>query len=223
MDRYLNREDAGKILAHKLNAYTKNPETLVLALPRGGVPVAYEIAKTLHAPLDVFIVRKLGVPGHEELAMGAIAMGGTTVLNDNIIRELQISPDAIKRVTLAEQKELNRRIQTYRGTQPLPNLHNRIIILVDDGIATGATIRAAVTAIKKSNPAKLIIAVPVAEKSMCEKLSVLADEMICPLRPLYFHAVGAWYEDFGQTSDEEVCSFLKKALPINTPPKGDSA
>jgi putative phosphoribosyl transferase len=211
MDRYLDREAAGKVLAQELGSYAHKPETLVLGLPRGGVPVAFEIAKALSAPLDVFIVRKLGVPGQEELAMGAIAMGGISVLNENIIRDLKISPEAIKRVTQVEQKELERRIQTYRGSQPFPQLENRILILVDDGIATGATIRAAITALKKANPAKLIIAVPVAEKSMCEKLALMVDKMICPLRPLYFNAVGAWYEDFGQTSDEEVCSLLKKA------------
>lgn len=143
--------------------------------------------------------------------MGAIAMGGTSVLNDNIIRELRISPEAIKRVSQEEQKELERRIERYRGSQPFPTLSKRLIILVDDGIATGATIRAAVTALKKEKPAKLIIAVPVAEKSTCEKLSALVDQFICPLRPLYFNAVGTWYESFDQTSDEEVRSLLKKA------------
>lgn len=220
MDRYLNREDAGKRLAKELSAYAHTPELIVLALPRGGVPVAYEIAKSLHAPLDVFIVRKLGVPGHEELAMGAIAMGGTSVLNDHIIRELRISPEAIKRVTQEEQKELERRMQVYRDKQAFPGLENHTIILVDDGIATGATIRAAIAALKKHKPAKLIIAVPVAEKSTCEKLSSLVDEIICPLRPLYFNAVGAWYEIFDQTSDEEVRSLLKKAKHFLKPEKG---
>ena len=222
MDRYLNRESAGKILAQELDVYAKNPNTIVLALPRGGVPVAYEIAKALQAPLDVFVVRKLGVPGHEELAMGAIAMGGISILNENIIRDLQISPEAIKRVSQAEQKELERRVQAYRGKLPFPELKNRIVILVDDGIATGATIRAAVAALKKIGPAKLIVAVPVAEKSMCEKLTLLADQLLCPLCPLYFNAVGAWYDDFGQTSDEEVCSLLKKAKQFLKPKSGDS-
>ncbi|HSW70748.1 MAG TPA: phosphoribosyltransferase [Gammaproteobacteria bacterium] len=211
MDRYLNRQAAGQMLATALAQYAKKKEALVLALPRGGVPVGYEIAKALQTPLDVFIVRKLGVPGHEELAMGAIAMGGICILNDNIIRELRISPEAIKRVSQEEQKELERRIERYRGSQPFPTLSKRLIILVDDGIATGATIRAAVTALKKEKPAKLIIAVPVAEKSTCEKLSALVDQFICPLRPLYFNAVGTWYESFDQTSDEEVRSLLKKA------------
>lgn len=218
MDRYLNREDAGKVLAQKLGEYANSDKAIILALPRGGVPVAYEIAKTLGLPLDVFIVRKLGVPGHEELAMGAIAMGGTTVLNDEIIRDLKISPDAIKRVSQTAQQELERRTQLYRGKKTLPNIKNQTVILVDDGIATGATIRVALNAIRKLSPNKIIVAVPVAEKSTCEKLSDMAEQIICPLRPLYFHAVGAWYEDFAQTSDEEVRFLLKSAkkIPITT-------
>ncbi len=211
MDRYLNRAAAGKILAQELKHYAQRPKTLVLALPRGGVPVAYEIAKALQTPLDVFVVRKLGVPGHEELAMGAIAMGGCSILNDDIIHDLKILPAALTRVTQEEEKELERRVALYRGAQPFPDLQNHLVILVDDGIATGATMRAAVIALKRNNPAKLIIAVPVAEKSMCATLSNMVDELICPLRPLDFHAVGAWYENFGQTSDEEVRTLLKKA------------
>lgn len=211
MDKYLNREQAGKVLAQALSEYTNNPKLLILALPRGGVPVGFEIAKALHAPLDVFIVRKLGVPGHEELAMGAIAMGGVTVLNENSIHDLEISLTALERVKKTELKELERRIKTYRGEQPFPNLAQRLIILVDDGIATGATIRAAVTALKKLNPAKIIIAVPVADKSICDQLASLADQFLCPLQPLSLSAVGAWYEEFGQTTDEEVISLLKKA------------
>lgn len=221
MDRYLNREDAGKQLAKELAIGKKLPEPLVLALPRGGVPVAYEIAKTLHAQLDVFVVRKLGVPGHEELAMGAIAMGGISVLNDSIIRELRISPEAIKRVMQAEQQEVERRIANYRGTQAFPVIRDRTVILVDDGIATGATIRAAITALKKEEPASIIVAVPVAEKSICEKLAQTVDLLICPLRPLYFHAVGAWYEHFEQTSDEEVRSLLIKAKKFPDTLKGN--
>ncbi len=209
MDRYRDREDAGKCLARELKQYAHRENTLVLALPRGGVPVAYQIAQALNAPLDIFVVRKLGVPGHEELAMGAIAMGGCTFLNDNIIRELRISPEAIKRVAQEEQQELERRVSVYRGGKPYPTLQDRIIILVDDGIATGATIRVAVSALKKAQPAKLIVAIPVADKTICEKLSETVDQVICPLQPLYLNAVGAWYENFGQTSDEEVLALLK--------------
>jgi len=211
MDRYLNREDAGRVLAQALSDYAKLPNILVLALPRGGVPVAYEIALALKIPLDVYVVRKLGVPGHEELAMGAIAMDGSMVLNDGVIRDLRISPEAIKRVTQAEKMELERRVQLFRGNQPQPEIKNKIIILVDDGIATGATMRAAIAAIRKSQPEKIILAVPVAEKVTCEKMSELVDEMICPLKPVYFNAVGAWYENFEQTSSEEVCELLEKS------------
>ena len=221
MDSYLNREHAGKILAQELKSYANIPDLLVLALPRGGVPVAYEIAIALHAPLDVFIVRKLGVPGHEELALGAIAMGGSSVLNEDIVRDLRISPKAIQQVTQTEQKELERRALAYRGPRPFPVLKDRNIILVDDGIATGATMRAAVLALKKLSPRKLIIAVPVAEKSICEKLAALVDQLICPLRPQYFNAVGAWYEVFDQTSDAEVRTLLKKSKPSLAVPKGD--
>lgn len=211
MDKYLNRQEAGLILADQLESYAHTPNLLVLALPRGGVPVAYEIAKRLKAPLDVFIVRKLGVPTHEELAMGAIAMGGCIVLNEEIIRELRISPTAIKRVAAAEKMELARREKVYRGSKAFPDMKDKTIILVDDGIATGATILAAIQAIRKEHPAKLIAAVPVAEKSIVEKIAAQVDLLICPLQPLYFYAVGSWYETFEQTADEEVLELLHKA------------
>ncbi|OGT60422.1 MAG: phosphoribosyl transferase [Gammaproteobacteria bacterium RIFCSPHIGHO2_12_FULL_43_28] len=211
IQNYSNREEAGKILAKLLHSYAGQKDALVLALPRGGVPVAYEIAKALHLPLDVFIVRKLGVPGHSELAMGAIAMGGATVFNDDIVHELQISQTEINRVIATEEQELLRRQAVYRGDKPFPPLRGKTIILVDDGVATGATIRSAILSLKKVQPATLIVAVPVADRSICKILQPLVDEFYCPLQPDQLYAVGAWYEDFSQTEDEEVFSLLRKA------------
>ncbi len=211
MEKFQDRQEAGKILAEQLKKYARNPDVIVLALPRGGVPVAYEIAVALSVPLDVFIVRKLGVPGHEELAMGAIAMGGTVVFNEEIVRDLDISKSAIDNVIQSEQQELKRREKTYRDDRPFPILAKKIIILVDDGIATGATMKAAIKALRQQNPAKIIMAVPVAEESTCKKMATLVDEVICPLKPTYFYAVGAWYEDFSQTTDAEVFEFLTAA------------
>lgn len=211
MDRYSNRREAGEILATQLAAYASRDDVIVLALPRGGVPVAFEIAKALLAPLDVFIVRKLGVPGHSELAMGAIAIGGATVFNEDIIEDLQISQEAIQKVIKDEKKELDRRSLVYRGDKPFPQLENKIVILVDDGIATGATIRAAITSLKEFKPARIIVAVPVADKKICQQLSPIVDELICPLQPTQLYAVGGWYEDFSQTEDEEVFLLLNKA------------
>jgi len=211
MDRYTDRQAAGKALAAELKAYRSNPDVIVLALPRGGVPVAFEVAKELHVALDVFIVRKLGVPWHEELAMGALAAGGVTVFNDDIIRDLMVSKEAIQRVIADEKAELHRRELAYRGNIPFPDLKNKIVILVDDGIATGATMRAAIKALRQLNPKKIIMAVPVAEYNTCEKMRPLVDQIICPLRPDNFYAVGAWYENFSQTSDEEVYTLLKEA------------
>lgn len=211
MDKYQDREEAGKILAKSLAIYANQNDVLVLALPRGGVPVAFEIAKALHTPLDVFIVRKLGVPGHKELAMGAIASGNNIIFNQDIIYELQISHDAIQAVIDQEEKELKRREIAYRGNRPFPTLRNKKIILVDDGIATGATIRAAIKAIQQLHPAKLIIAVPVAAIETVDAIAQTVDEFICPLQPIHFYAVGAWYNDFTQTEDEDVHALLKKA------------
>jgi len=215
MEKYKNRSIAGKVLAHELDVYKDRSDVIVLALPRGGVPVAFEIAQALHAPLDVFIVRKLGVPQHSELAMGAIAMGDTCVFNDDIITELHISKAAIASVIADEKKELNRREVAYRGNYTFPSLHDKTVILVDDGIATGATIRAAVKALKQLKPTNIVIAVPVADKTMCDHLQLLADRLVCPMRPLYFYAVGAWYEDFSQTEDEEVYNLLNEARIVN--------
>jgi len=210
MDKYINRQQAGRILAHLLRDYAHNPNVIVLALPRGGVPVAYEIANELSVPLDVFIVRKLGVPWHEELAMGAIASGGTVVLNDELIQSLNLQSSAIEQVIQREQKELLRREQVYRGKHFFPDLSGKIIILVDDGIATGATIQAAIQALRKHHPASIIVAVPVAADTTCEALIEDVDLLICPLRPTNFYAVGLWYEDFSQTTDEEVVELLRR-------------
>lgn len=211
MDRYRDRKEAGQVLAQKLQAYANRNDVIVLALPRGGVPVGFEIAKSLGVPLDVFIVRKLGVPGYSELAMGAIAMGGAQVFNDDVIREFSISKEEIKAVITSEEAELERRVFAYRGDHPFPSLHDKTVILVDDGIATGATMRAAVKALRQLQPTSIIIAVPVAAKDMCESIQLLVNELICPLRPPFFHAVGAWYDDFSQTEDEEVYTLLKEA------------
>lgn len=215
MEKYRNRQEAGQILARALSAYTDREDVIVLGLPRGGVPVAFEIAQALHVPLDVFIVRKLGVPGHAELAMGAIAMGGAHVFNEDIIQELNISQGEIEAVIEQEQEELKRREIKYRGHCPFPSIQDKTIILVDDGIATGATMRAAIKALRQLKPASLIVAVPVAAKDICEdifeKTGTMSDRFVCPLKPLYFYAVGAWYDDFSQTEDEEVYTLLKEA------------
>lgn len=208
MKKYANRYEAGKMIASQLLKYAKHADALVLALPRGGVPVASEIAKILSIPLDIFVVRKLGVPNHEELAMGAIASGGTIVFNENILSQLHIPASAIQPVIESEQKELERRELVYRGQRPFPRLKDKSIILVDDGIATGATMRAAIKAIKQQKPKKIILAVPVAAATTIDELSNDVDEVICPLKPDDMFAVGAWYDDFSQTSDEEVFNLL---------------
>lgn len=212
MDKYLDRREAGRVLADQLKAYANQKDVIVLALPRGGVPVAYEIAKALHAPLDVFIVRKLGVPGHEELAMGALATGGVTVFNEDILQELRIPQQAIDRVIKDEEQELKRREHTYRDDKPLPEIKDKTVILVDDGIATGATMRAAIKALRELKPKSIVIAVPVAEVTTCEKMGKIADKIVCPLRPTFFYAVGAWYDNFAQTTDEEVSELLRNMV-----------
>lgn len=211
MEKYRNRQEAGKVLAQALKAFANRQDVIVFGLPRGGVPVAYEIAEALHVPLDIFIVRKLGVPGHSELAMGAIATGDVEVFNDDIIRDLNISKEAIQFVIAKEQQELKRREIAYRGNIAFPSIKDKTIILVDDGIATGATIRAAIKALRHLNPASIIVAVPVADKRMCDKLEPLVNKLVCPMRPQDFHAVGVWYDDFSQTEDEEVYMLLKEA------------
>jgi predicted phosphoribosyltransferase len=207
-EKFLNRQEAGRVLASELKQYANRSDVIVLALPRGGVPVAYEIAKSLSVPLDVFIVRKLGVPGHEELAFGAIAMGNIVVFNEEVIQSSHVSKTAIQEVISEEEEELHRREVKYRGNKPFPDLKNKIIILVDDGIATGATMRAAINALRRLQPAFIAIAVPVMAKDTFVAMSALTDKVICPLLPEDFYAVGAHYDDFEQTSDEEVMRLL---------------
>jgi len=198
-------------LAEKLAGYANDPTVLVLGLPRGGVPVAYEVSRALSAPLDVFVVRKLGVPGHRELAMGAIASGGVRVLNEEVLRILNISSAMIDMVAAQEQKELERQQRLYRGDAPFPELSGRKIIVVDDGLATGSTMRAAVRALRQSEPARIIVAAPVAAAETYGSLGREADEVVCCEVPESFYAVSMWYEEFGQTSDQEVRDLLQAA------------
>ncbi|HWG46430.1 MAG TPA: phosphoribosyltransferase [Gemmataceae bacterium] len=214
---FRDRTEAGRQLAAKLTAYTDRPDVSVLALPRGGIPVGYEVARALHAPLDVFLVRKLGLPGHEELAMGAIASGGTRVLNEEVVSKLNIPEEVIAAVAADEQQELIRRERDYRGDRPTPDVHGRTIILVDDGLATGSTMRAAVAALRRQQPARIVVAVPVGSHETCAELEMEADEIVCARMPEPFHAVGLWYDDFTQTTDEEVRELLARAANEYTP------
>lgn len=211
MRAFKNRTEAGRQLAQKLVTYAHRSDILVLALPRGGVPVAFEVAKALSLPLDICLVRKLGTPGHPELAMGAIAQGGLIVLNEDIIQWRRISQGAIDRVVETEQQELERRSRRYRGDRPLPHLRHRTLILVDDGIATGSTLRAAISTLKQQQPASIIIAVPVAPPSICQELNSEVDRIICLNMPTHLCSVSLWYDDFSQTTDEEVCRLLAQA------------
>jgi putative phosphoribosyl transferase len=206
-----DRRDAGKFLAEKLERYANRNDVVVLALPRGGVPVAHEIAQKLNAPLDIFIVRKLGVPIYEELAMGAIASGGVRVLNEEIVRHLRITPQMIEAAAEAEERELKRREVEYRGDRQPLDLSGKITILVDDGLATGASMRAGVRALKQHHPAKIVVAVPVGAPDTCRQFEEEVDEVICAKAPSDFGAVGAWYHDFRQTTDEEVSELLDRA------------
>src|SRR5213082_4261775 len=211
MTQFHDRADAGRYLATKLQTYANRPDVLVLALPRGGVPVAFEVARALNAPLDVFVVRKLGVPGHEELAMGAIATGGVCVINEEVVRMLHIRREVIDAVAAREQRELERRERLYRDDRPPPDVNGCIVILVDDGLATGSTMLAAVEALRQQHPARLVVAVPVAAPSTCEEFRAEVDEIVCAITPEPFYAVGLWYEDFSQTTDDEVRELLTLA------------
>jgi putative phosphoribosyl transferase len=206
---FKDRRQAGQVLAGKLTHYRGQPGLLVLALPRGGVPVAFEVAQALQAPMDIFMVRKLGFPGHEEFAIGAIAAGGVRAMSD--LSGLAISPEALATVVAREESELARRELLYRGQRPVAELRGRTVIVVDDGLATGATMRAAVLAIRQQEPAHLVVAVPVGAADSCQQLQGMADEVVCAAMPDPFRAVGRWYRHFGQTSDEEVQALLDDA------------
>jgi len=213
--RYHDRTQAGRVLASMLTPYANRRDVLVLALPRGGVPVAYEVTKALHVPLDVFLVRKLGVPGHEELAMGAIATGGVRVINEDVVRTLYMPSQVLDAVAFREERELERRERLYRDDRPLPVVRDQTVILIDDGLATGATMRAAVQALRVQAPAKIVVAVPVAAYWTYHQLSTEVDEIICPQTPEVFYGVGWWYEDFSQTSDQQVRELLSLAAQEN--------
>jgi putative phosphoribosyl transferase len=213
--RFRDRAQAGRLLAERLRGYAGRDDVVVLGLPRGGVPVAFEVARTLDAPLDVFLVRKLGVPGHEELAFGAIATGGVRVLNRELIETLGMPPEWIEAIEARERRELERRERAYRGDRPPLDLKGRTVILVDDGLATGSTMVAAVEAVRQESPAQVVVAVPVAAPDVCAALQSVADEVTCVLTPSAFRAVGTWYEDFSQTSDDEVRDLLERARSMH--------
>jgi predicted phosphoribosyltransferase len=208
---FRDRIEAGRMLAEALRGYANRDDVVVLALPRGGVPVGYEVAKALNAPLDVFVVRKLGLPGQEELAMGAIASGGARVLNTELIRALSIPDEVVEEVTREEQRELERREREYRDGRPPIDVRGRTVILVDDGLATGSSMRAAVLALKQKEPREIVVAVPVAPRQSCMELELVADRVVCAVTPEPFWGVGQWYGDFSQTSDEEVRELLRRA------------
>ena len=208
---FMDRREAGRVLASRLQAYADRGDVVVLALPRGGVPVAYEVATALAAPLDVFLVRKLGTPGHRELAMGAIASGGVRVLNDDVVRWYGIPESAIESVAREEAEELERREREYRRDRPAPDLANRVVILVDDGLATGSTMRAAAQAVRLLGPSRVVVAVPVGARQTCSEIAAVADEVVCARMPEPFSAVGQWYLDFDQTEDDEVRELLQKS------------
>lgn len=212
--RFRDRRDAGRRLAADLAAYANRPDVLVLALPRGGVPVASEVARALDAPLDVFVVRKLGVPGHEEYAMGAIASGGAVLLNEHVVRSVGVTQAEVQRVLQSERRELERREERYRGDRPAPPVAGSTVILVDDGLATGSTMMVAVSALREEKPARIVVAVPVASPDTCAAMRRAADDVVCSMTPEPFQAVGLWYDDFSQTSDEEVHELLERAAHV---------
>ena len=210
-EAFTDRRHAGRVLASRLTKYAGRNDVIVLALPRGGVPVASEVASALSAPMDVFLVRKLGTPGHRELAMGAIASGGVRVVNEDVVQWYGISEAAIDRIAREEQEELERRERAYRDDRPAPDLTNKIVVLIDDGLATGSTMRAAAQAVQAHRPARVVIAVPVGAPQTCAELAVCADEVICARMPEPFSAVGQWYLNFEQTDDAEVRELLQKS------------
>ncbi len=211
--RFRDRSDAGRQLASQLTSFANQPNVCVLALPRGGVPVAYEVARRLHALLDIWVVRKLGAPGMPELAIGAIASGGVQVLSPGIVRALNLPPGQIEEIAAREKLELARRETAYRGNRPPATVQFKHVILIDDGIATGSTMRAAIAALRPLNPIQIVVAVPVAARSVCDHLSREADAVICLLCPPNLDAVGQWYDDFSQTSDDEVRDLLSRSIP----------
>jgi len=211
MAAFEDRRQAGKRLAERLTRYAGRKDVAVLGLARGGLPVAFEVAKALHAPLDVFIVRKLGVPGHSELAMGAIASGGVRVMNDDVVRSLSITSDQIETIATEEQRELERREREYRGDAERMDVSGKTVILVDDGLATGASMRAAVEALRQRQPEHIVVAVPAAAPSVCRAFENEVDEVVCLVTPEPFFGVGAWYSDFSQTTDQEVRRLLEQA------------
>ncbi len=209
--RFADRHEAGRVLAERLKHYRGRSDVLVLGLPRGGIPVAFEVAQALRAPLDVFLVRKLGLPGHEELAMGAIATGNVRVLNRDVVDTLRIPEALIDEVTTREGHELERREREYRGERPPPAVEGKVVIVVDDGLATGSTMRAAVLALRQQRPARIVVAVPVAAAHTCDEFRAEVDEIVCAITPEPFYAVGLWYQDFSQTTDDEVRELLALA------------
>jgi predicted phosphoribosyltransferase len=209
--RFRDRAEAGRLLAQRLRGYAGRDDVVVLALPRGGVPVAFEVAKELDVPLGVFVVRKLGVPGYEELAMGAIASGGVIVLDQGLVQRLGIGKEQLEQAVAEQMRELQRREEAYDGRRSPQQLDGKTVILIDDGLATGSTMRAAALAVRELNPARVVIAVPVAAAETCNEFRDVVDEVVCEATPRPFHAVGLWYEDFSQTSDDEVRELLEQA------------
>lgn len=214
--RFSDRKEAGRMLAKLLTKYADRENVLVLGLPRGGVPVAFEVAQSIKAPLDVFVVRKLGVPGHEELAMGAIASGGVRILNPSVINALGISDDAINAVAKYELEELQRRERAYRDQRTSLEVRGRTVILVDDGIATGSTMRAAIKALRQLEAARIVVATPTIAWSTADEMETEVDELVSVMRPMNFTGVGQWYDNFSQTSDREVRQVLEKAAAVNS-------
>ena len=209
--RFSDRREAGERLADRLRHYANRPDVIVFALPRGGVPVGFEVADALRAPLDVFVVRKLGLPGHEEFGIGAIASGGVRVVDDSVLRAYGVDEETLNRITERERRELERRERLYRDDRPFPSAADRVVILVDDGLATGSTMRAAVSALRAESPREIVVAVPVGAPETCAAMAKLADEVECLATPEPFYAVGLWYEDFEQTDDDEVHELLERA------------